>query len=394
MREVILVTGGAGYVGSHVAKKLLDTGHKVLVLDNLSTGHAEVVSLFAKSYGPQCFGFEQIDLRDEKRLADIFKTHQVEGIIDFAAKSIVPESQRDPQSYFENNVLTFRNLALLAVDQKIPLVKSSTAATYGDPTSFVHDHQSIRLSEDYQQGLICSDKLTSSQMLGAAIDLETFADWYGQELSQRNPCLSLTNEDYKHLMIVTNIYGATKVCAERMSKHLEARGLRSVCLRYFNACGADPSGSIGEDHQPETHLIPIVLQVALGLRSSIEVFGTDYPTPDGTCIRDYVDVPDDLAEAHIRSLQYLRDGGESGIYNLGTGNGYSVGRIIDATRKITGKDIPTRHGQRRSGDPAILIADSSRIERDLGWKAKVSIEDSIKSAWKWHHSHPNGFGKR
>lgn len=326
----VLVTGGAGYIGSHAVAALLEKGEQVVVVDNLYQGHREAV-LGGKLY--------EGDLRDADFLARVFQENEIDGVIHFAANSLVGESMKDPGKYYHNNV--YGTLCLLEQMQKAGvsrIVFSSTAATYGEP--------------------------------------------------ERVPI-----DEYDRT-VPTNAYGETKLAMEKMIRWFDvAHGIKFISLRYFNAAGAHSSGKIGEDHDPETHIIPLVLQVALGQREFISVFGDDYPTDDGTCIRDYIHVSD-LADAHILALDRLRDGGDSAIYNLGSGNGYSVKQVIDVSRQLTGHAIPAKIEPRRAGDPAVLIASSARARSELGWAPRrEKLEDIIGSAWGWHQQHPNGYGK-
>lgn len=325
----ILVCGGAGYIGSHVVKALLKQGEKVVVMDNLITGHVDAVDERAELL----LG----DLRDEKFLNHAFEKYSIEGVIDFAAFSLVGESVEEPLKYFENNF--YGTLCLLKAMQKYKIkniVFSSTAATYGEPDNM--------------------------------------------------PILE-TNTTFP-----TNPYGESKLCVEKMLKWCDqAYGIKYTVLRYFNVAGAHESGEIGEAHTTETHLIPIILQVALGEREKIGIYGDDYPTQDGTCIRDYIHVMD-LADAHILALNRLKQGEESNIYNLGNGEGFSVKEVIEVCRKVTGHPIPAEVSPRRAGDPARLIASSEKAMHDLKWKPQYhTLEKIIESAWKWHQSHPNGY---
>lgn len=379
MMDAVLVTGGAGYVGSHAVRRLLEDHRRVVVLDDLSTGHREVVTLFERVYGPEQFCFEHVNLLDSRALVSVFERHNFCGIIDFAARTLVGESQDDPYRYFENNVIAFQNL--LDVGKGVPIVKSSTAATYGEPRA-----EHIPLKENYQQNWITDGGFEKSQLMPAAVDFETLLGWYKKHIA-----FKLSEEDIALLKIPTNVYGITKMMDERMLLYAEREaGGRYVVLRYFNAAGADPSRLIGEDHDPETHLIPIVLQVALGQREKMTVFGDDYATPDGTAVRDYISVVE-LADAHIKSLDMLLAGGQSATYNLGRGQGVSVREILKAAREVTGHEIPEAIGPRRSGDPATLIADASRIQRDMGWAARETLHELLESAWHWHRLHPCGY---
>lgn len=326
----VLVTGGAGYIGSHAVAALLEKGEQVVIVDNLYQGHRDAV-LGGKLY--------EGDLRDGDFLAKVFQENDIDGVIHFAANSLVGESMKDPGKYYHNNV--YGTLCLLEQMQKAGvsrIVFSSTAATYGEP--------------------------------------------------ERVPI-----DEYDRT-VPTNAYGETKLSMEKMIRWFDvAHGIKFVSLRYFNAAGAHESGKIGEDHSPESHLVPLVLEVALGQREFISVFGDDYATEDGTCIRDYVHVSD-LADAHILALERLREGGDSAIYNLGSGNGYSVKQVIDVSREVTGHPIPAKIEARRAGDPAVLIASSERARKELGWAPKRDkLEAIVKSAWEWHRANPNGYKK-
>ncbi|AHF07076.1 UDP-glucose 4-epimerase GalE [Desulfitobacterium metallireducens] len=326
----ILVTGGAGYIGSHTVAELLSHGEEVIVLDNLQKGHSEAVSATTFYVG---------DLRDSDLLDQIFTEHVIEAVIHFAADSLVGESVSDPLKYYQNNVASTLNLLIKMKEYGAQqIVFSSTAATYGEP--------------------------------------------------QHIPILE------SDLTLPTNPYGETKLAIEKMLYWCEqAYGIHFVALRYFNAAGADPQGRIGEDHHPESHLIPLILQVALGQRESITIFGDDYPTSDGTCVRDYIHVLD-LAQAHYLALNKLRSSQKSGIYNLGNGQGFSVLEVIEAARRVTGHPIPTQIGNRRPGDPAVLIASSNLAQDELGWVPKWDgLKQILETAWNWHRNHPKGFLK-
>ncbi|MFD1177013.1 UDP-glucose 4-epimerase GalE [Paenibacillus puldeungensis] len=324
----ILVTGGAGYIGSHTVAELLKQGKEVVVIDNLQSGHREAL-LGGKLY--------EGDLRDKAIMTKLFAENEIEAVIHFAANSLVGESMKDPVKYYDNNV--YGTLCLLEAMDKAnvrKIVFSSTAATYGEP-----------------------DKVPI------------------EEADQTHP---------------TNVYGETKLTMERMMAWFDqVLGVKYVSLRYFNAAGAHESGKIGEDHNPETHLIPLIIQAALGQRPSIQVFGEDYNTPDGTCVRDYIHVSD-LADAHMRAVNYLMDGGESNIFNLGNGLGFSVKEVISTVKSVTGREFPVVTSPRRAGDPAVLIASSEKARTVLGWDPKLAkLEHIIGSAWEWHRNHPNGY---
>lgn len=324
----LLVTGGAGYIGSHTVRALQKAGHTPIIVDNFSRGHRDSVPT-----DELCI---EMDIADST-LVEVMKEHEIEGVMHFAAHSQVGESMVNPSIYYDNNVVGSYRLIESARQAGVKhFVFSSTAAVYGEP-------EIVPIKED----------------------------------AKLEP---------------TNVYGRTKLMIEQMlSDYSKIYGMTYVALRYFNAAGADPSGEIGEDHTPETHLIPLVLDAALGKRPHITVFGTDYPTEDGTCVRDYIHV-NDLASAHVLAMNYLHDGGESTVFNLGSGNGFSVKAIIETAKEVTGIDIPVEYGDRRAGDPGTLIASSDKIKSVLGWNPVFSnVKDVLKDAWGWHQSHPNGY---
>lgn len=325
----LLVLGGAGYIGSHTALELIKKGHEVVVVDNLVTGYVKAV--------PEKATFYQGDIRDFDFLDDLFKKEKIDAVIHFAAFSLVGESVTNPLKYYDNNLYGTKVLldAMIKNDIK-KIVFSSTAATYGEP-------ENIPILE--------TDRTCP-----------------------------------------TNPYGETKLAMEKMFHWAsKAHGLSYVSLRYFNACGADATGQIGEAHNPESHLIPLVLQVPNGKRESVSIYGTDYDTPDGTCIRDYIHVTD-LAEAHILAVEYLAKGGESNIFNLGNGVGYSVRKVIETARRVTGHPIPATEVPRRAGDPARLVASGEKAKNILGWEPKIKqLDEIVESAWKWHRKHPDGY---
>lgn len=324
----VLVTGGAGYIGSHMVAELLEQNEDVVVFDNLQKGHRQAV-LGGKFY----LG----DLRDEEALDKVFKENEIEAVIHFAAESLVGESVVNPVKYYNNNVYGSLCLVEKMMENKVDkLIFSSTAATYGEP-------ENIPILE--------SDRT-----------------------------------------LPTNPYGETKLAIEKMLKWFDnAYGLKYTALRYFNAAGAHKNGKIGEDHRPESHLIPIILQVALGKRDCIQIFGDDYETEDGTCIRDYIHVSD-LANAHFLALNRLRNGGGSRVYNLGNGKGFSVKEVVQAAREVTGHKIPQKIAARRAGDPAVLVASSQKIIEELDWKPQYNdLNTIIASAWDWHKNNPNGY---
>ena len=326
----ILVLGGAGYIGSHTVYELTDAGEDVVIIDNLETGYKEAVHPKAKFY--------QGDLRDRAFVDSVLDQETgIDAVIHFAANSLVGESMTNPLKYYDNNLCGTKTMLESMVAHGIDkIVFSSTAATYGEP--------------------------------------------------EKTPILETDRTG------PTNTYGETKLSMEKMFKWVgKAHGLRFVSLRYFNACGAHKSGEIGEAHNPETHLIPLILQVPNGKREAISIFGTDYPTKDGTCVRDYIHVTD-LAQAHILAVKYLMEGNESDIFNLGNGIGFTVKEVIETAKEVTQKPIKAVEEGRRAGDPAVLIASSEKAKKVLGWKPEhADLHEIIESAWKWHSTHPEGY---
>lgn len=328
----ILVLGGAGYIGSHTVYELIENGEDVAIIDNLQTGHIKAVHPKARFY--------KGDIRNREFLDSVFAKEKIDAVIHFAAYSLVGESMEKPLKYYENNLCGTKILLDSMVANGInKIVFSSTAATYGEPESLP---------------ILETDKTEP-----------------------------------------TNPYGETKLAMEKMFKWVgRAHNINFVSLRYFNACGAHVSGGIGEDHAVETHLIPLILQVPNNKREHIYIFGDDYNTKDGTCIRDYIHVTD-LAQAHILAVKYLRNGGNSDIFNLGNGIGFSVKEVIETARKVTGHPIPAQISPRRAGDPAKLIASSEKARKILGWKPEhAELEEIIATAWNWHKKHPNGYNDK
>ena len=325
----VLVTGAAGYIGSHAVRALLSAGHKVVALDNLSRGHRTAV--------PSTVPFIEADVRDNGRLLEVLRSHRIECVLHFAAFAYVGESVDKPLLYYDNNTGgTLSLLRAIAQSQCRKLVFSSTCATYGAPDT-------VPIHEDVPQQPI-------------------------------------------------NPYGASKLCSERMLRDLRPvlPGFSHAILRYFNVVGCAADGSLGEHHDPETHLIPVILQAALGQRDRVIIFGSDYPPPDGTCIRDYIHV-EDLVEAHIAVMNSLAPG-EERIYNLGIGHGHSVQEIVRAARAVVGRPFDVGLGPRRPGDPPMLFSDPSKIQRELGWKARrTDVAQTIETAWRWFRDHPQGY---
>lgn len=327
----VLVLGGAGYIGSHTVDRLVEKGFDVAVVDNLVTGHRAAVNTQARFY----YG----DVRDTNFLEQVFTTEKIDSVVHFAAFSVVPESMRVPLKYFDNNTAGMINLLEVMERHNVKqIVFSSTAATYGEP-------KQIPIKETDPQ-------------------------------------------------VPTNPYGESKLAMEKIMHWADlAYGIKFVALRYFNVAGAKADGTIGEDHHPETHLVPIILQVAAGERDELKIFGSDYPTKDGTNVRDYVHVVD-LADAHILALAYLAKGGVSDAFNLGSATGFSNQEILEAARKVTGQPIPATKAPRRPGDPATLIAASDKARATLGWQPQYdNIQEIIRTAWNWKQSHPHGYGE-
>jgi UDP-arabinose 4-epimerase len=327
MRETVLVTGGAGYIGAHGCKALSQAGYQPVIFDNLLQGHEQAVQ-----WGPLEIG----DVADRPRLDEVFERYRPSAVMHFAAFACVGESVRDPGKYYRNNVGGTLSLVEAMLAHGVhKLVFSSTCATYGDP-------ERVPITEDEPQSPI-------------------------------------------------NPYGWSKLMVEQVLSDFErAHGLRSVMLRYFNAAGASLDGEIGECHDPETHLIPLALAAAGGKGPKLTVFGDDYATPDGTCIRDYIHV-DDLANAHVKAIDYLREDNETRAFNLGTGSGVSVYEILDAIERVTGRPVPHRFGPRREGDPPVLVSDATRARNELGWIPTSSdIDTIIATAWSWHQSRASG----
>lgn len=325
----VLVTGGAGYIGSHVTELLIERGYQVVVVDNLISGHRQAVAPSAT--------FVQGDLLDRGQVAALFADHDFDGILHFASHIMVGESMQKPFKYFRDNVHAAENVIEAAVEHNVKrFILSSTANLFDRPNR-------VPIDEDEP-------------------------------------------------IIPGSVYGETKAMTERLLYWMDRiYGLKSCCLRYFNASGAHINGHIGEDHDPETHIIPLVLQVALGQRDVFTVFGDDYDTPDGTCIRDYIHVTD-LALAHVLALEALQNGADSRAYNLGNGEGHSVLQVVETARAVTGHPIPITYGPRRAGDAAVLVADNARIKAELNWEPQYQdLRRIIDTAWQWHANHPHGY---
>lgn len=325
----VLVCGGAGYIGSHCVYELIEKGESVVVVDNLQTGYKQAIHPNAKFY--------EGDIRDFQFLDKVFKENEIDAVIHFAANSLVGESMQLPLKYYNNNVYGTQILLEAMVANNVKrIVFSSTAAVYGEPE-----------------------------------------------------CVPILENDRTK---PTNAYGETKLAMEKMMKWADiAYGVKYIALRYFNVAGANENGLIGEAHNPETHIVPLILQVPLGKREKIMIYGDDYQTKDGTCVRDYIHVID-LIDAHILAMNKLREGYDSDVFNLGNGSGFTVKEMIEAAKKVTGYEIPVEIAARRSGDPAVLVASSKKARKVLGWSPKfTNVEEVIRSAWNFHSTHKNGF---
>ena len=334
-KSCVLVSGGAGYIGSHTSVELINAGYDVVIVDNLSNSDLNAVEGVRKITGVD-IPFVEVNCCDRAAFRKVFEQYEFDSVIHFAASKAVGESVQKPLEYYGNNLTSFMNvIGLMREFGRRNIVFSSSCTVYGEP-----EKQPI------------------------------------EEGDRTEP---------------TNPYGATKLAIENMLKWCDcAYNIRYVALRYFNAAGSDTEAGIGEDHNPESHLIPLVMKTALGQRDHIGIFGEDYPTPDGTCVRDYIHVKD-LAEAHLLALEYLERGGSSDVFNLGNGAGYSVREIIETARRITGKEIKAVVEPRRGGDPSVLIASNKKAAEVLGWKPVLGLDQIISDAWAWHSGHPNGY---
>lgn len=333
----VLVTGGAGYIGSHAAKRLREAGHHVVALDNLDRGHRESIKAINQTGNGDTVTLEELDLRQTAALANALTYHRIDCVMHFAALAFVGESVREPLKYYDNNTAgTVSLLQAMETAGVKRLVFSSTCATYGEPAS-------MPIVESMPQSPI-------------------------------------------------NPYGWSKLFVERILKDYAAanKDFAFAALRYFNVAGSSPDGVIGEDHDPETHIIPVLLNVVLGKKDKATIFGDDYATPDGTCIRDYIHVQD-LVDAHVAVMEAMQPG-EQRVYNLGIGRGLSVKEIIDSVRRVTGHDIPVEVGPRRPGDPPVLYANADKIKKEVGWKAtSTEVDEIVETAWRWFKNHPNGY---
>lgn len=386
MHNTIIVTGGAGYIGSITTKELAKLGWRVVVVDNLENGHKDAVNTKAK--------LEIADIGNRKKMAGILDKYRPSAVIDFAAYLAVGESMIEPRKYFENNVANFINLLDAMIEAGCKnIIKSSTAATYGNPLN----EEDFPLIENYTDNFEPDE---SNLLQGEFDGIKTKGEEYFQKfihlydsLIKDRQELKLTEKEITTLRIPTSIYGLSKLLDEIIMKKYDKQfGLKSITLRYFNVAGADITGLLGEDKASPTNLMTVTIYKALGKRDKLEIFGNDYPTKDGTGVRDYIHVID-LAVGHIKALEYLLEKRISNTFNLGTGKGFSVYEVISAVEKAAGREISYIVSKRRSGDPAVSISNPNKANSILGWKTSYSLKDMAETAWKWHNSHPNGYNK-
>ena len=385
MNKKILVTGGAGYIGSITTKQLLDAGYKVIVVDSLENGHDKAIDTRAI--------FEKSNVGEEKRMKKIFESHGTEAVMDFAAYLAVGESMTNPEKYFENNVINFIKLLDLMVKSGVKkIIKSSTASVYGNPEKESDFPLKEEYTEKYQPKKSCLlPGVMDGKNLEGEVFFTKFINLYSKYLSNR-PELQLSKEDLTKLRIPTSIYGLTKLLDEILLQKYDCLfGLKSIILRYFNVAGADPEGRMGEDKPNPTNLVTVTIYKALNRRDTLEVFGTDYPTKDGTGIRDYIHVYD-LAAGHLAALQHLLKENRSNKFNLGVGKGLSVFDVIKAVERSAGRKINYQISPRRAGDPAVSFAEAKKANKELGWSPKYTLNDMTESAWNWHKTHPLGYG--
>ncbi|MFA5926890.1 MAG: UDP-glucose 4-epimerase [Patescibacteria group bacterium] len=384
MSQTILVTGGAGYIGGFTVRQLLDEGYKVVVIDSLENGHREAIDTRAV--------LEVINIADSSGVSKVFQQYKPVAVIDFAAYLAVGESMEDPLRYMKNNVENFIGLLDVMVKHGCKyVIKSSTASTYGDP---LHESD-FPLREDYQatfkpeKSALLPGKWDGKDVSGERF-FEKIIDYYRELVIDREE-LALTDEEITKLRIPASVYGLTKLLDEiLMKKYDNLYGVKSVALRYFNVCGAGENGEIGEDKPKPTTLMTLCFWNILGRTAELSVFGDDYPTEDGTCIRDYIH-PLDLATGHIAALRYLTQNNASNVFNLGNGKGYSVFDVIREAESASGKKVNYKVVSRRSGDPAVSYCDPSRAGTVLGWKASHDLSNMAKTAWDWHSKHPEGY---
>lgn len=381
--KTILVTGGAGYIGSHTVRELIKQKYDVVVLDSLENGHRAAVDAAAT--------LEVADLGDKSAIDKIFDKYHIDAVIDFAAYLAVGESMTQPEKYLKNNVLNFINLLnVMAEHRRKYIIKSSTAAVYGNPTkntdipweeSFTNQHQPSESA--LLEGLWNGQKTSGEHFF------QQFIDQYHQLIHKKE--LMLTKVELTQLRISMSIYGLSKLLDEIiMKKYDEMSSIKFVALRYFNVCGAHPDGDLGDDKPNPTNLMSVATMQLAGKIPEIKIFGRDYDTPDGTGVRDYIH-PCDLAVGHIKALRYIETHNTSQIINLGTGGGASVMEVIEAVNKASGRIVKTVNASRRSGDPDISISDPSKAKQLLNWQAKYNLADMANTAWKWHSKHPEGF---
>ncbi|MEI7792764.1 MAG: UDP-glucose 4-epimerase [Candidatus Berkelbacteria bacterium] len=383
-KSYILVTGGAGYIGSITVNELIKAGYDVVVLDSLENGHKEAVNPKA--------ALEVVDLEDKVATDAVFKKYKITAVVDFAAYLAVGESMENPVKYMTNNVMNFINLleVMNSNDCRF-IIKSSTASVYGEPTS----KSDLPLREEFTDlAQLKHSRLLAGKWNGEEISGDKFFDavikYFEQHVDRK---LRLTKDELTKLKVPFSIYGLTKLIDELiLNKYNKMFGIKSVVLRYFNVCGADPSCLLGEDKPTPTNLMTVAVLKACGKIPELKVFGNDYPTKDGTGVRDYIHV-NDLANGHVKALQYLLQSKQSNTFNLGTSIGYTVLEVINAVEKAAGQKIEYKIVERRPGDPAEYFADPSKANITLGWKTQYSLDDMARTAWNWHSSHPNGYKK-
>ncbi len=386
--KTILVTGGAGYIGSITVRELVKEGYDVVVLDSLEFGHREAVD-------PKAV-LEVVNLKNIDDIRKVFEKHKIDAVIDFAAHLDVEKSMSEPLSYLKNNVINFVNLLDVMKEKGVRyIIKSSTAATYGNP---IDEKKDVPLREEYlnqykpDKSNLLEGVWDSKKVVGEEF-FQKFIEAFHIHYKDRKD-LSLTEEEKTMLRIPLSIYGLSKLLDEViLKKYDELSSIKSIALRYFNVCGADPAGDMGEDKTNPSTLMIIVIQQLLGKRDEVKIFGDDFPTPDGTGVRDYVH-PSDLATGHIAALTYLIDSNKSDAFNLGTSNGFSVYDVIKACENASGGKVKYSVIKRRSGDPSISVANVDKANTVLKWKAKYNLDDMAKTDWEWHVSHPNGYETR
>lgn len=382
--KTILVTGGAGYVGSHTVKELVKQGYDVIVLDSLEAGHKEAVDPKAK--------LEVVNLKEKDKISEVFDKYKIDAVIDFAAYLAVGESMEEPKKYLQNNVYNFINLLEVMEEKGCKhIIKSSTAATYGNPTKDSDIPWDEKFTEEYkpEKSALLEGKIDGKKLVGEDFFQKIIGN-YDKKVADEN--LKLEDKDLTKLRIPLSVYGLTKLLDEIiLRKYNELHNLSSIALRYFNVSGADPESVMGEDKPKPTTLMTVCFWQILDKIPEVQIFGRDYETPDGTGIRDYIH-PSDLGVGHVKALEYLFKTNSSDIFNLGTGEGSSVLEVIAAVEKASGKKVNTKDAPRRSGDATTSVADPTKANQKLDWHTKYDIDDMAQTAWRWHSKNPEGFG--